>query len=87
MGMRKANHKLTLRAVAWSRTGQSMDTSPREVIQYRVGGMPPGERATIWHPSHKGWCFKRTINEEEGEWAGNYDTAEEALAGLETELN
>ena len=79
-------YKLTL-PIMYARNGQPMDTSPREVIRYAVRGMPPEERAIIWHPPHKGWCFKRIREEEEEDWADNYDTAEEALAALQDEVN
>ena len=79
-------YKLTL-PIMYARNGQSMEMRPREVIRHRVDGMPPEERALVWHPPHRGWCFKRIREEEEGDWVGNYDTAEEALAALQDEVN
>jgi hypothetical protein len=58
------------------------------IIQYRVGGMPPQERAFIanfrkghedsWRVFH----YKRVID---AHWEGDYKTADDALAALQNE--
>jgi hypothetical protein len=56
-------------------------------IRYRVTGMPVGEEGTISQPPHSQWQFRRTKDGVVGEWTGDFDTAEEALAALQSEVN
>ena len=51
---------------------------------YDVEGMPPGERARIVRkPYHENWGVQRNY----GERYGDYETAEQARAALESEVN
>jgi hypothetical protein len=58
------------------------------VTMYRVGGLPPEEKARIseWngHSHTPGiWHIKREKDGSPGAWSGEYKSANEALAALQ----
>ena len=77
---------LTMHEIARSRIGPVAGTG--SIIQYRVGGLPPGEGAFI---ANFGGCYEvswrvfRTKSGVAGRWDGYYDTADDALAALQNE--
>ena len=59
-------------------------------VQYQVLGMPPREQVEIArhiHPDRSKWRIFRKVGDEQGEWGGAYETAEEALVVLESEFS
>jgi hypothetical protein len=57
-------------------------------IQYRVGGLPPEERAFIanFGRGHKdSWRVFHTKRGIDAHWKGDYKTADDALAALQNE--
>jgi len=74
---------LTMREVAWSRTGgQAYGEGP--ATGYEVRGLPEGE-ARIAYFDHS-WQILRTTHTNVGEWSGKYETAEAALNTLQAEI-
>jgi hypothetical protein len=58
------------------------------IIQYRVGGLPPEERAFIAKfggSYEESWRVFHTKSGVAGCWDGYYDTADDALAALQNE--
>ena len=76
--------KLTMREVASLRSG--LDYGTGQAYRYRVEGMPSGEEAIILE-SDEGWRILRTKNGVQGDWPGEYKTADEALAALQKEFD
>jgi hypothetical protein len=54
-------------------------------IEYEVLGLPPGHEAII-KLGNDGWQILRGSDTFPGEWVGDYDTAEAALAALQEAL-
>src|SRR3989304_4918262 len=77
--------KLTKREVASFRSGPVYGTG--RAFKYKVGGMPPGEEATITESPNQGWRILRTKNGVQGDWTGEYESADEALAALQKEFD
>lgn len=76
-------NQLTLRAIAWARRGNIVLTGP--VIEYRVQGMPLQQEAFIANFGGRNedrWKILRVKEGISGEWMGNHETAEQALAEL-----
>jgi hypothetical protein len=78
--------KLSLRPSIHSRPGPDFADPKKRVIQHQVQGLPPGRKALIGQSNHK-WKILRTKDGVSGDWEGEYDTAEEALAALRQELD
>ena len=75
-------YTLTLREKISARSGQPYGGGTP--FMYDVEGMPPGERARIVRkPYHENWGVQRNY----GERYGDYETAEQARAALESEVN
>jgi hypothetical protein len=78
---------LTKHEIARSRDGPVTGTKG-PIIQYRVGGLPPEERAFI---ANFGGCYEdswRVFHTKKGidaHWNGDYKTADDALAALQKE--
>ena len=75
--------QLTLQACAWARRGDVALAGP--VLEYRVLGMPIQQKALI--ASFGGrygyrWKLLRVKDGVSGDWTGNHDTPEQALAQL-----
>jgi hypothetical protein len=75
----------TLHEDAWLRGGSSY--GEKQVIGYRVGGMPDGRTARIANfgaPQRDDWRIMR-INPDntQSDWAGHFETVEEALSDLQ----
>ena len=76
---------LTLRAVMGY--GEGLDLRDwKKIIKYEVCGLPPGEEAWIADMDHR-WQILRAKNGVSGEWAGDYKSAEDALAVLQKEFD
>jgi hypothetical protein len=58
----------------------------RDIFEYVVIGLPACEEAWIAR-IHGAWRILRSTNGVQGEWAGEYETAQQALAALEKELD
>jgi hypothetical protein len=78
--------RLTKHERAWSRDGSGVGAT---VSGYRVGGgLPVGEEALLSSSNlGRSWQFLRIRNDKAGEWRGDYATADDALAGLEAEID
>jgi len=77
--------KLSMHVVAWLRTGLVSGQNER-VIEYRVQGQSPDDEAFIadfgsWQT--RVWKILRVKNQDG--WTGQYATANEAFALLQTE--
>jgi hypothetical protein len=62
----------------------------REVIGYRVGGLPAGESARISELTEVGsedWRIMRIKDNVTAKWVGNYQGPEEAVAWLQGEVD
>jgi hypothetical protein len=79
---------LTLSADAWTREG-SADFGSGEVAGYKVNGMPDGAKARIANfgaPNRNDWQIMRiNVDDTQDDWTGTYQSAEEALAVLQSE--
>lgn len=82
------NTPLSLHGIAY--VGDGPDRSKRDqVTQYEVHGLPPGEQAWIANfgaPYRHDWKLLRARNGVQSDWAGEYGSAEDALAALRTEF-
>lgn len=81
--------RLSLKPVARSRTGMVYGTGP--VILYEVEGLPDGQNISLRNirPSAQKpvWEIGAHIKGRHTGWAGNFETADEALAHLQQELD
>ncbi len=60
---------------------------PGRTVQYRVTGLPADQQAWIGLNAKHRWAYLRERSGIQGsEWRGSYQTAEEALLGLEDEI-
>ena len=82
-------YKLTLKPIARSRSGTEYGTGP--VMLYEVEGQPEGQkisirnvRAAIQEPV---WQIGAHSKGRETRWTGTYETAVEALAQLQEQLD
>ncbi len=77
----------TLHEDAWVRDRRESDD--RNVIGYRVGGMPDGATARIANfgaPNRDDWRVMRiNTDNTQTEWIGHYESVETALADLQRE--
>lgn len=76
--------KLTIHPTMQFRDGPQI-TGTGPVIAFRVGGVPNGQQADI-ATFNQVWRILRVINGVQGEWTGEYATADDALAALERVL-
>jgi hypothetical protein len=81
--------RLTLKKleIARSHGGPTIGTKG-PVVQYRVGGLPSEERAFIanFGKGHEdSWRVFHTKRGIDGHWKGDYKTADDALAALQSE--
>jgi hypothetical protein len=78
-------HTLTLHPDAWIREGSEFASG--EVTGYKVGGMLDGAWARIANfgaPNRNNWRIMRiNADNTQGEWTGDYESAEAAMAGLQ----
>jgi len=76
--------KLNMTPAGWFSLGPQIDQREDSVIQYQVQGLPANDRVTIdattTAQEGKTWAITRN-----GESAGQYGTAQEALKSLESE--
>jgi hypothetical protein len=80
------NYTLTLYADTWLRDGPVY--AGGIVTGYRVVGMPAGEEARIANygaPNRNDWRIMRISGDKQSGWTGNYESAEAALAVLQSE--
>jgi len=56
------------------------------VFQYMVEGLPSGQEASIAKMKGSHWHVLRRHGGVQGPWTGDYETAEEALAALQREV-
>lgn len=80
------NYTLTLHEEGWTGDGPIFASGP--VFMYRVDGMPEGEEATIANygaPHRNDWRILRIRGHEQSDWTGNYESAEVALAELQSQ--
>jgi len=79
---------LTKHEIARSRDGPFHGTKG-QIIQYRVGGLPPEERAFIANfggfPCEESWRVFHTKKGIDAHWSGDHKTADDALAALQNE--
>jgi hypothetical protein len=79
---------LTKYEIARPRGGPMMIRTKGPIIQYRVGGLPPEERAFITNfgKGHEdSWRIFHTKRGIDAHWKGDYKTADDALAALQNE--
>lgn len=55
------------------------------VSQYTVHELPPGDRIVISEMEHR-WQILRTQGGHQGDWTGDYKSAEDALAAIQKEF-
>jgi len=70
------------------RDGPTMIGTKGPIIRYRVGGLPPEERAFIanFRDGHEdSWRVFHTKRGIDAHWKGDYKTADDALAALQNE--
>jgi hypothetical protein len=82
-------YKLSLKPVARSRTGVEYGTGP--VMLYEVEGLPEGQKISIRNVrpaiQEPVWQIGTQSRGRETRWTGTSETAEEALAQLQEELD
>jgi len=82
-------YKLTLKPIASSRTGVEYGTGP--VMLYEVEGLPEGQKISIRNvrptTQEAVWQVGAHSRGREPRWTGTSETAEEALAQLQEELD
>jgi len=82
-------YKLTLKPVARSRTGVEYGTGP--VMLYEIEGLPEGQEISIRNvrpaTQEPVWQIGTHKMGRETRWTGNSETAEDALAQLQEELD
>lgn len=77
---------LTKHEVGWVRNGPVYGTGL--VYQYRVGGLPPNEKAFIANFGschHARWKTLRVRDGVSGGWRGDYASADDALTSMRVE--
>ena len=82
-------YKLTLKPIARSRTDVEYGTGP--VMLYEVEGLPEGQKISIRNvrpaAQEPVWQIGAHVKGRETRWTGTSETAEEALAQLQEELD
>jgi len=82
-------YTLTLHEDAWFRSESEYES--HLVMGYRVGGMPDGKTGRIANfgaPNRDDWRIMRiNADNTQSDWAGHYESAEEALAALQQNLS
>ena len=80
---------LTLKPVARSRSGMEYGTGP--VMLYEVEGLPEGRKISIRNvrpaTQEHVWQIGAHVRGRETRWTGTFDSAEEALAQLQEQLD
>ena len=79
---------LTLHEFGRSRRGSDIGTGP--ISRYKVGGMPPGQEASIASTGNRRqdtWRIFRVKGGIDSGWSGDYKTAGDALAVLQNEFD
>ncbi len=83
--------KYTLALDPKATKGGGSSLASEKSILYLVGGMPDGDWASIANSSPvvgTDWQIKRrSADSSEGEWTGHYESAEDALAALQSEID
>lgn len=78
------SHMLTKREYLFSREGPTLGANGK-TIGYEVLGLPLGEQAWIAE-IHRNWQVLRATNVQ-GDWTGQYRSADEAMAELSDSLH
>jgi hypothetical protein len=80
---------LTLKPVARSRSGMEYGTGP--VMLYEVEGLPEGRKISIRNvrpaTQEPVWQIGAHVKGRETRWTGTFESAEEALAQMQEQLN
>jgi hypothetical protein len=79
---------LTLHEFGRSRRGSEIGTGP--INHYKVGGMPPGQEASIANRGSRhrdSWRIFRVKDGDDSGWSGDYKSAGDALAALQNEFD
>jgi hypothetical protein len=83
------NYKLTLKPTARSRTGAEYETGP--VMLYEIEGLPEGQKISIRNvrpvTQEPVWQIGAHMKGRETRWTGTFESAEEALAQLQEQLD
>ena len=68
-------------------SGDGPSMSNDEPYWYSIGGLPTNQEVEVWKagPNHN-WKVRWTIDGNVGEWEGDYESPEEALADIESKL-
>jgi heme-degrading monooxygenase HmoA len=81
--------KLGLKPIARSRTGAEYGTGP--VMLHEVEGLPEGQKISIRNVRPEGqepiWQIGAHFKGRETRWAGTFESADEALAELQEQLD
>ena len=81
-------YTFTLHEDDWLREGPVFAAG--QAVGYRVGGMPDGKTARIANfgaPNRNDWRIMRiNAHNSQTDWAGHYESAEDALAELQNEF-
>jgi hypothetical protein len=81
--------KLSISPVAKSRTGQEYGTGP--IMLYDVDGLPEGRKISIRNVQAAGqqpvWQIGAHVKGRDTRWTGTFETAEEALAQLQEQID
>jgi hypothetical protein len=86
----KMKVKLSLRPDVWSRTSPVTEAMAGPVVQYKVDGWPSDEVLLIRNHAEGPkavWRILRCGGSGREPWKGDYNTAEEALAFLQDEVD
>ena len=78
---------LTLQEFGRARRGSAIGTGP--INHYKVGGMPPGQEASIANRGSRyqeSWQVFRVTDGLDSGWSGHYKSADDALADIQAEL-
>lgn len=82
-------YTFTLHEDAWVR--EEPVFPGRQVVGYRVGGMPDGKTARIANfgaRNRNDWRIMRiNADNSQTDWIGNYESADEALAALQQDYH
>ena len=82
-------YKLTLKPTARSRTGAEHGTGP--VMLYEIEGLPEGQKISIRNvrpaAQEPVWQIGAHMKGRETRWTGTFQSAEEALAQLQEQLD
>jgi len=77
---------LSLREIAHFGTSASLNDPNRVPIQYEVQGLPYGEQAWIAQ-FDRHWEVLRATKGIQGNWQGQYQTPDEALIAIQSEID